>query len=577
MRVCYLDLTVFFIYLAGFFVVGSIFSRLVKNTSDMFAAGRRSPWWMSGLSAFMTMFSAGTFVVWGGIAYKWGLVAISINMCYGVAALLAGRYVAARWHGLGVSTPAEYIRLRFGSMAVHFYTWTMMTYRIVGVAVSLYALSVLLVALMPLAESNPFRDPQTGNLGLVWAVLLFGSVIIIYTMAGGLWAVLVTDVLQFVILSAAVAFVIPLMFLEAGGVAASIQSLPEGFFRPVTSELTWLFLAGWCTVHFFMVGAEWAFVQRFICVPAADDARRSTRLFGILYLISPLFWMLPPMLYRAVDANADPEQAYVLACQAVLPAGMMGMVLAAMFSATASMVSSQLNVFAGVLTHDFYRPLIRPGASQGNLVFVGRCATFVLGTGLVAIALCVPRMGGAENVILSITSLLVVPLLAPSIWGLFSRRIDQRSVWLTALPSFVLGILFTFGFAPSGWFARFDGLGTLIEWLQANSRSVEVAIGVILPVCILAIVELSSDRATSPGWIRVAALSAGQGDAPRPQPSTLPAYIVAGCVALCAMMIALLALADRSHWLLQLAFATAMLLIAAAIAWRTRRQSANPS
>jgi len=58
-----------------------------------------------------------------------------------------------------------------------------------------------------------------------------------------------------------------------------------------------------------MVGAEWAFVQRYLCVPTEAAARRSARLFGILYLVSPVFWMLPPMLYRSVDPNADPEQA----------------------------------------------------------------------------------------------------------------------------------------------------------------------------------------------------------------------------------------------------------------------------
>jgi len=77
----------------------------------MFAAGGQSPWWTSGLSAFMTMFSANTFVVWGGIAYKMGLVAVIINLMYGVAALLVGYFVAGRWKNLGIETPAQFIHL----------------------------------------------------------------------------------------------------------------------------------------------------------------------------------------------------------------------------------------------------------------------------------------------------------------------------------------------------------------------------------------------------------------------------------------------------------------------------------
>ena len=88
------DLLVIITYVIGLFVIGAVYGGKVRTSSDLFAAGGRSPWWVSGLSGFMTMFSAGTFVVWGGIAFKHGLVAVSINMCYGVAALLVGWTVA---------------------------------------------------------------------------------------------------------------------------------------------------------------------------------------------------------------------------------------------------------------------------------------------------------------------------------------------------------------------------------------------------------------------------------------------------------------------------------------------------
>ncbi len=126
------DYLVFIAYLVGIVLVGVGLSRKNKNAADMFAAGGESPWWTSGLSAFMTMFSAGTFVVWGGIAYQHGFVAVIINLCYGVAALLAGYFVAEHWKKLGVNTPAQFIELRFGAGAVQFYTWAMMIFRIVG-------------------------------------------------------------------------------------------------------------------------------------------------------------------------------------------------------------------------------------------------------------------------------------------------------------------------------------------------------------------------------------------------------------------------------------------------------------
>lgn len=89
-----------------------------------------------------------------------------------------------------------------------------------------------------------------------------------------------TDVLQIIILNLAIAFVVPLALWEAGGFGPFIQAAPDDFFSANGGQYTWFFLAGWCAIHFFMIGADWAFAQRFICVPNARDARRSSYLLG---------------------------------------------------------------------------------------------------------------------------------------------------------------------------------------------------------------------------------------------------------------------------------------------------------
>lgn len=560
----FVDYLVLTLYLAGIFCVGLLFARRNRNTSDMFAAGGQSPWWTSGLSAFMTMFSAGTFVVWGGIAYKHGVVAVIINLCYGVAALLVGTCVAGRWKRLGVRTPAQFIELRFGAAAVQFYTWAMMIFRIISVAVSLYSLAVILVAMMPLGEGNPLRDASTGNLSLAWAVLIFGGIVVIYTMAGGLWAVLMTDVLQFIVLNLAVLFIVPLAFAKVGGVNAFFEKAPEGFFALTNDQYTWFFMFGWVMIHFFMVGAEWAFAQRFICVPSERDAKKSTYLFGVLYLISPLLWLLPPMLYRVIDPAADPKEAYILACRAVLPAGMVGLMVAAMFSATASMVSSQLNVFAGVLTDAFYRRLVRPQASDRHLVTVGRILTIVLGAVLVGVALAIPYLGGAEKLIIATASLMVGPLLAPTIWGLFSRRVDLKAIWVTAGISFVLGVIAKLGLAKEGWLVS-DATRGLSDWLQANGTTVDLIIGVVIPILVLFIMQHLS-QSTAPGWNKVSELiRETESSGTQQQASNLPALIVSGCLMACAvLMFALMALNRQDRMLLG-AFGAIQLLIAGGI------------
>ncbi|EMI20240.1 Na+/solute symporter, partial [Rhodopirellula maiorica SM1] len=425
----------------------------------------------------MTMFSASTFVVWGGIAYQYGMVAVVINTCYGIAALLVGYFVAGRWNRLNIQTPAEFVSLRFGAVGLQFFTWTMLFKRILGVSVSLYALAVLLVALIPV--------------NLTLAIVIFGVIVTAYTMQGGLWAVLMTDVLQFIVLTVTVFLVAFLMLGNIESMSGFVASVPDDFFSPVAGSYGWFFLTGWVMIHFFMIGAEWAFVQRFLAVPSSKDARKSAYLFGVMYLVTPLFWLLPPLLFRGEVQGIDKEQAYILAARSVLPPGLLGLMVAALFSATASMVSSQLNVFAGVLTNDFYHAKFNPRASERRLVMVGRIFTVLLGALLVGSALLVPQLGGAEKLIVTINSMLVVPLYAPTLWGLFSTRINIRDMLLVALSSFFLGVLLRFGLATNPWIGEGDNLWTLAQYLSENVKNVEVMVGVILPVVMLAVIEFT--------------------------------------------------------------------------------------
>jgi Na+/proline symporter len=244
-----------------------------------------------------------------------------------------------------------------------------------------------MVTLMPTESASSVPKVAAGANWLPWVIVLFGGIVVVYTLIGGLWAVLVVDVLQFIVLNLAVTFVVILSAMKMGSLSGFVAAAPQGFFAPVAGGYTWFFLVSWCAIHFFVIGAEWAFVQRYICVPSEADARKGAFLFGALYLISPFVWMLPPMIWRIqnpIPDGASPEQiqalaevAYIQSCRAVLPIGMIGMMMAAMFSATASTVSAQLNVFAGVLTNDIYKPLVGPQVDEQRLVRSGCCSGLV--------------------------------------------------------------------------------------------------------------------------------------------------------------------------------------------------------
>jgi len=544
--------------------MGSVFIKRMKTSGDMFAAGGQSPWWLSGLSAFMTMFSAGTFVVWGGIAYQFGLVAVAICMCYGVAAMLAGWFLAGLWKKLGVQSAAEFLELRFGNSLVQFYIWLQGTIGIFGMGGSVYALSVLICTLVPLAPDDILADPATGNLSVTFVSLVICAVVVVITLGGGLWAVLITDMMQFIILSVAVVVVVPLLFVETGGLTRFVEQAPEGFFLPIAGDFTWWFLAGWVAVHFFKIGAEWAFVQRFICVPSPKDARKSTYLFGILYLISPIFWMLPPMLYRTINSDANPEQAYILACQLVLPAGMMGLMIAAMSSATASMVTTFLNVFAGAFTTEVYKRFWRPAAAESELISAGRWITLLLGGLVVAGALLIPALGTYTGYVLTTAAIFSGPLMLPTIWGLFSKRIGLGTAWLATAGGIVVGFAVKFGIGVGGWLEDWTWLAPVVDLAQVNARVTDLVVGSLVPLIILGVAEVL-ERKIHPGWDRVSAKRTLQLEAPVLKASTLPALMCGWGVTAVALLMALLAAINREDIVVLGSFAAALALIGGAI------------
>jgi solute:Na+ symporter, SSS family len=560
------DLLVFLIYIAGNVGISIYLTKKISDSKDFFAAGRQSSWWLSGLSAYMTMFSAGTFVVWGGIAFKAGLVAVTISMCLGVSAMFVGYYLSGRWRRLGVTSAAEYITLRYGKWALNLYTWFNILYRLLGMGVALYSLAIVLQAIIPQGVNDFFL----GSFGIsgVNAIIIFcGILIVAYSIFGGLWSVLITDVVQFVILMVAVISVIPLGFIKLGGISAFIHQVPHGFFRPVNHEFTWLFMAAWIVIHMFKIGGEWAFVQRFICVPRTRDARKATYLFGLLYLISPLIWMLPPMMYRIVDPAANFEQAYVLSCRYALPDGLIGLMIAAMFSATVSTVDAELNVFAGVLTKDFFKQIWKDATEKSQL-FVGRVLTLILGALVTWLAILVPAMGGAEDIILSITALVAGLMVLPVIWGMFSRKINQQGLFASILITGFLFFMIKFGLlTPHGWIiSELPEAGQ--TWILSYNRTIEAVTGAVLPFVVLAVSELFFKKESS-HYIGINQYLEDP-EEQVPVTSLFPAKVMAVTFAVLSVIIAFLALTDRKNARPQWVLST-MLFFIAGIIWLSVR------
>ncbi len=475
-----LDYIVIVVYFLGLIGVSLFMSRRIKSSEDMFIAGRNSSWWLSGISSYMTIFSASTFVVWGGVAYKSGLVAVSVALCLGVASFAVGKFISGKWRSLRIKSPGEYLTVRFGHNIVSFYTVAGIIARTVHTAVALYAVAVVMCALIPI------------NIWL--ALLILGTITIVYTMAGGFLGVLLTDVIQFGVLLSVVVFMLPLSFNAVGGVGEFVArgSQIPGFFSGTSENYSWLWRVNWTFLHMGMIGGDWPFVQRYISVPTVKDAKKSTYLIGVLYCLTPLIWYLPTMIYRtmepglALDVDAhtmtmNGEHAYVDMCKLVLTKGMLGMMLAAMLSATLSNVSGTLNVYANVFTYEIWGYKGKNAqADERKKIKVGRVFTLCFGLAIMGVSMLIPFAGGAESVVVTILTMVLCPLYIPSIWGLFSKRLNGKQLVWAMVISWVVGFSLRFG------------LTSFVPAAAAKASLIESISGCVFPLFMLTCFELWS-------------------------------------------------------------------------------------
>lgn len=459
----FLDYLVVGLFSVLIFAVGFSFMRSGSSMKSFFAAGGSVPWWLSGLSLFMSFFSAGTFVVWGSIAYQYGWVAISIQWMMALGGFVIGYLIAPAWHRTGVLTVGEFVGQQFGTKLKRFYSYIFLLLSFVTTGAFLYPVAKLF-------------NVSTG-FSIEISIVVLGLIVIAYTAAGGLWAVIITDVLQFIILFAAVLIVVPLAFHAVGGVGNFLEEVPAGFFQPVNGEYTWWFLLAFMFYNTIFIGGNWAYVQRYTSVTSPENARKAAWLFGSLYLVSPVLWMLPPMIYKVMHpdlVDLANEGAFLLMCKEVLPTGLLGLMLAGMLFATASSVNTTLNMMSAVFTNDLFARVVKTEEGK-SLMRVARISTIFFGLITISVALLVPAAGGIVEVVISVGAITGAPLFAPMIWALFSRRQTTSSLLITTLTSLTVNVFFKF-FSPSLFTFSLD-------------RAEEMLVGVFTPLLFLLFFE----------------------------------------------------------------------------------------
>ncbi|MBN2289519.1 MAG: hypothetical protein JXQ83_09330 [Candidatus Glassbacteria bacterium] len=454
------DYLVIAAYLATLVWIGKYFSGYNRNIQDFFKGGGKLPWWVGGISAFMAGFSAWIFTGGAGVVYENGLLG-TLFLCTGIlATFIAWLFFAKRWRRTRVTTMFEFVSARFNLPTQQVLSWAYLPINLFYCSAVLLSLSIFVTAALGIGDisTRALGLPLDFTLtGVQATILVAGAIILAYCYFGGLLAVTSCDVLSFLVIVPIAVLIVPLMVVKLGSVG-KLFTTPAGFQVPAEQSIfgepiTFFFVLIWLTsgIHSYTTNP---IVQRYWSVRDETQARKVALLCMWLFIFGVLVWSVPPLAVRHLfpdltslygSLKAPAEGAYVSACLAVLPHGMIGVMFAAIFAASMSSIDSTLNFISGIFTNDIYRKVIRKDADERHLLRVGRLSTLVIGLTAMGLSLVMSGHGGAFSWMIRFDEIATTPIVVPLVLGLLFPRCGSMAAIITFFAGLswnVTGVIF---------------------------------------------------------------------------------------------------------------------------------------
>jgi len=433
-----IDTAIVVVYLSGVALLGVYFSRRQKTTEDYFLAARSVPGWVVAFSILGTICGSATFVGHPGNVFHDNMFLIPAHLVPLVVMLLLARRIVVFYRHNVRMTAYEYLQQRFGYPARAYGAATFLVSRVADVSVTYYFLALATAVL-------------TGW-DVTGVILILGAITVLYTLIGGIQAVVWTDVVQglFLVGGGLLCILLILFGSDAGPSQILTAAWEGGKFEigrwqwDATQNNQWLLILGSIVAWLQSFCCNQHNVQRYLLARSDREAVRGAVMgAGACVPVWLLFMLLGALLWSYYQFSAEVVPAEVMAVKDRIvpyfvsthfPAGLKGMVLAALIAAAMSSLDSDLNSLATVVVNDFFGKL-RPRASESLRLLVGRVSVVGLGAASILLALQWTRIDSASLVEFSLTMTMIF---TGGILGLFAVGMLFR--WTLAGGAY-LGIL----------------------------------------------------------------------------------------------------------------------------------------
>ena len=479
-----------YLVIAGYFLlivgIGFAFKRMAKrSTSDYFRGGGRMLWWMVGSTAFMMQFSAWTFTGAAGKAFSDGFAVCLVFLANTFSYFCGWAYFAHRFRQMRVDTPTEAIRRRYGHQNELFFSWALIVFSIINAGIWLNALGVF---------SSAAFDADIGA-----TIIVTGLTVLFVSVISGAWGVVASDFVQTLVVAVVSVACAAVALVKVGGPVELVTNFPSGFL--IGPDMNYpLLLVG--TFVFFLAKQLITIMNmhdsfRFLNARDSINARKAALLAMGLMGVGSLIWFIPPwasaILYPDAAAayselgNKAGDAVYLVFTRNAMPLGTVGLLLAGLFAASMSSMDSALNKNAGIFVRSVYQPFLakrNQSVSDQHLLLVSRFLSFASGIIVIFMALFFRSLQELSlfDLMMSVSTMIQVPLLIPLIVGLFVKNTPTWAPWATVVLGLVVSWILKDVVTPQ----------VIVGWMGLNELTSREAADMNLMVTLAAHVTITA-------------------------------------------------------------------------------------
>jgi len=435
-----IDIAILLIYMGGIVIFGSWFVRKSGTPDAFMAADRSLKGGIVGLSIIGTYISSISFLANPGKAYaaNWNPMVFSFSLP--LAAWIAVRYFVPFYRKCGEISAYHHLEERFGPWARTYAVVMYLLTQMARIGTILYLVALTMTTFI--------------GIDIRWIIIVTGILVIIYTLLGGIEAVIWTDAIQTVVLVAGALISLIVLVVDTPGglgkifsVAVNYHKFSLGSFGFDIAEPTfWVVLIYGFTINLQNFGIDQSYVQRFITARSDKAAKTSVWMGALAYIpISAAFFFIGTALFVYYhiqpgllpgDVGGDSVFPYFIVHK--LPVGLTGLIIAAIFAAAMSTVDSSLNSSATLILQDIYKRYVNPEASDKQSMRVLHGATLIWGIIGTGMALLMIGAQSALDIWWEYASIFSGGMLGLFLLGLISRA--QNPAAITGVISGVLVI-----------------------------------------------------------------------------------------------------------------------------------------